>query len=55
MRKATIATDTAAAAVIKPWTIGPSKMMSAGVVTISNIRKRGAGNMLAVLTVYQVG
>jgi hypothetical protein len=35
--------------------IGPSKRRITGVVTTSKTRKRGAGNMLAVLTVYQVG
>src|SRR5450759_2414882 len=55
MRKATIASDTAAAAVTKPWIIGPSKMRITGVVTISKTRKRGAGNMLTALTVYQAG
>ena len=55
IRKATIAADTAAAAMTKPWMIGPSNMKITGVVTISKTRKRGAGNMLAALTVYQVG
>ena len=55
MRKATIATDTAITAIIKPWMIGPSKTSITGVVTISKARKRGAGKMLAAMTVYQVG
>jgi hypothetical protein len=53
MRKATIASDTAAAAVTKPWIIGPSKMRITGVVTISKTRNRAAGNMLTVFLVYQ--
>jgi hypothetical protein len=54
IRKAMMATITAAAAVTKPWTIGPSKMMNTGVVRISNTRKSGTGNMLPALTVWRI-
>ena len=49
IRKATIATVTAATAMTKPWIIRPSKIIITGVVTISNVRNCGTGNMLTAL------
>src|SRR5271168_71240 len=51
----TIATDTAAATMTKPLTIGPSKMRVTGVVMINKTRKSGAGNMLTALMVFRSG
>jgi hypothetical protein len=44
--KAILATDVAAAAVTKPWTMGPSTMSVTGVEMISKARTIGAMNML---------
>ena len=44
-RKATVATDMAAAAITKPWTIGPSNKSIAGVATISRARTRAIVNI----------